>query len=212
MSEHASVWLLDGSAVSAAMLDLACSWLGPQEMARHACFLRPERQRQFVLGRLLLRQMLGQLLGMAPAAVALHAIAGQAPRCPAAPRVGLSISHSGPWIACAVSATCAVGLDIEVMDPARDFLALATQVFDADACAALAAAEDRRRAFYRLWSTHEAAIKLGRAVGASIRFPHQQVSIVLCSARVLTARLSCHDGTTAPQLDWAPCAETPAVD
>ncbi len=185
----AAVWLLDARTIGDALLRGYMSWLSPGELARHARFMRPQRQRQFVLGRALLRTVLAQALGVPPAIIVLEERAGQAPLSPAgAP--SFSLSHSGHWIACAVSRQTALGLDIEVMDAKRDVLALARQAFG-DAVANHLAAMPREQqlaSFYRRWSESEARYKLGGEAGEAascVALAHPELSIVLCSAAPL---------------------------
>ncbi len=182
--------LVDLGDMDEAALSVWAAWLGPDELRRHARFVRPERRRQFVAGRGLLRQMLGELLGIEPGMVTLDERPGMAPRLAVTgcAGVGFSISHSGPWVACVVSADRALGLDIEMMAPGRDFLALADQVFDTASCANLArlSPELLAPAFYRLWTRHEAGIKLGEEPATTVHHPHPQLSITLCSGRVGT--------------------------
>ena len=76
-----------------------------------------------------------------------------------------NLSHSGDWLACAVTAGTAVGLDIEYCDPDRDVLKLAGRFFQAPEIAALQAcskAEQTAR-FYDYWTLKEARIKAGGA-------------------------------------------------
>jgi len=161
------VWLVDVAALDEASLAHYAAWLGPSERARCARFVRPERRRQFIVGRALLRTALGRRLGLEPAAIALEERAGQAPGLvfPRGFGGGFSISHSGQWVACAVSAHGRVGLDIERIDPQRDVIALARQAFSMDEVAFLLACAPATRsaAFYRMWCSHEARIKLGEA-------------------------------------------------
>ena len=187
MAGDAVFWLCDSAALDDGELERYRSWLGPDELARYARFIRPERKRQFVCGRGMLRVMLGELLDIPASEVVLEERPWKAPRLVrrGAERVGFSISHSGPWVACAVSADSGLGLDIEVMDPARDVVGLAAQTFDAQRCAYLASLppEDLVAEFYRLWSTHEAAIKLGAEPVATQVIEHETLSIVLCADR-----------------------------
>ena len=189
---EAAVWLVDARNIDDTLLPGYMSWLSPGELARHARFMRPQRQRQFVLGRALLRTVLGHALGVPPAAIVLEERAGQAPLSPAgAP--SFSLSHSGHWIACAVSRQTALGLDIEVMNAKRDVLALARQAFG-DAVANHLAAMPREQqlaSFYRRWSESEARYKLGGEAGEAGEAPscvtlaHPELSIVVCSAAPL---------------------------
>jgi 4'-phosphopantetheinyl transferase len=195
---HAEVWLTDGDAVGAASLSRFHGWLGPDELARHQRFVREQRRRQFVVGRGLLRLALARLLNVAPETIRLEEQVGKAPRLvlparPAKQTVGFSITHSGRWVACAVSSQTALGLDIEMRDASRDLEALAAQAFGPDEMPAwerLRAQEEALRVdgFYRLWSEKEARFKLGRSDTVHcLALPHPELAIVLCSALPLEA-------------------------
>ena len=188
MPVRASLPLVDARGISAARLDEYLGWLGAGEAQRYQRFVRPERRRQFLIGRVLARTMLGELLGVAPRDLLITDRPGQAPVLAGPhPNTSFSISHSGSWVACAASADSALGLDIELLDGARDLAALAAHAFDAERCAWLAArpAADRLRAFYHLWSAQEARIKLGAEPAATVELFHPELSIVLCSAKPL---------------------------
>lgn len=192
ISVQASIWLLDARSIDEASLPGYESWLSPPELARYRRFMRPQRQRQFLLGRALLRTLLGQAHAVPAASILLEERAGQAPLAAAgAPR--FSLSHSGHWIACAVSSGTALGLDIEVMDGRRDLPALARQAFGdavADGLAAMAH-EDQVASFYRRWSEYEARYKLGGKdceAASCVALAHAELSIVLCSAAPLAQR------------------------
>ena len=136
-----AVWLVDARAVGNEELVSFHSLLSASEAARFQRFMRRQRQRQFLIGRVLLRIALGKLLNMATDTINFAERSGQAPQLilpdPALGMPGFSLSHSGDWVACAVSADTALGLDIEVIDPTRDFNALAGQAFDAGQAACL---------------------------------------------------------------------------
>jgi len=180
------VWLAHAATLSDEVLASYLGWLGDDERARHARFVRAERRTQFVAGRALLRRALGAVLGVAPPAVRLRERPGLGPQLvhPDAFEVGFSISHSGPWIACAVSLETAVGLDIERVDPARDVPGLAEQAFGPAVAAQLAACgePERSEGFYRLWCAHEARIKLGAPSSRMIHFRHEGVCGALACA------------------------------
>lgn len=187
-STGASIWLLDSRSIDLAQSSQYETWLGGAEAARYARFVRPLRRRQFLLGRALLRTAMGEMLEVAPESIALEERAGQAPRL-LAPAGGpyFSISHSGHWVACALSGTTQVGLDIELRDPRRDVLALARQAFGADVAAELESMplEARLAAFYQRWSEAEARYKLGLDAASCVTLAHAELSIVLCSAAPL---------------------------
>lgn len=183
------VWLADGRAVSDETLASFIDWLSPGEVMRYAGFTRRLRQRQFLIGRILLRQALGTLLGTSGADLSLIEMPGAGPRLdwPDSAGVGFSISHSGAWVACAASASSMLGLDIEVIDPARDLPALAGQAFDPDENAWLRSRPDgsRTRDFYGVWSAKEARFKLHSEQGECIHLFHDELSIALCSEQPL---------------------------
>ena len=199
MTIHASLWMVDAEAVTDADLQRYRGWLTPSEMARHQRFVRAFRQRQFVVGRILLRATLARALGVAPQEVKLEEQIGKAPRLAApvlkggAPGLpGFSIAHSGRWVACAVSGQTALGLDIEIRDASRDLSALAAQAFDADEMSQwdrikhLPDAE-RVDGFYKLWSEKEARFKLNQVGGHCVSIAHPELSIMLCTEHRLAA-------------------------
>jgi 4'-phosphopantetheinyl transferase len=190
MTASATVHLVDGRRLDDARVSELVPWLSAAEQARYQRFVRAERRRQFLIGRVLARKALGQLLETDPRTLLIEDRPGQAPVLSGFAGIAFSISHSGPWIACAVSASAAVGLDIEQLDPSRDIDALAAQSFSAERCAWLAARPDatRLRDFYVLWSTQEARIKLGAEPVSAIELPHPDLSIILCSDRKISLK------------------------
>ena len=187
---RAVVLLFDASTVDDAVLARFTSWLDESERQRLGRFVRHERRTQFIVGRVLARQALGAVLGLAPPTVRLVECPGAAPvlAVPGFDRAGFSISHSGRWIACAASATSKVGLDVEVVDPTRDIASLAAQAFDSNELAWLAARppETRLPDFYRTWSTLEARFKLGTAAVSTFNLSRPELSIVVCCEHALT--------------------------
>lgn len=195
---RATVWLVDSRTIDAATVAALAEWLGASERLRLSGFVRSERRRQFVLGRALLRCALAPLLGVAPMNIALIERRANAPlldmQHPHLPH--FSLSHSGPWIACAVSAHTALGLDIERTNVPRDVEALAAQVCDVRQQAQLACLPPAQRlaAFYQRWSTTEARYKLGEPGAHAAVLAHPALSIVLCSVQPLMPMLL--DGAT----------------
>ena len=191
----ATIWLLDGRVVSDQQLLPCLTWLGPSEIQRYQRFLRPQRQRQFLLGRILLRSLLEQALNLPPSAISLLERSEQAPAL-----LGMettpyfSLSHSGDWIACALTIQTPVGLDIEMLNPQRDFLALSEQALDDDDTALIAKLQGdaRVKMFYECWSRKEALYKLASTDASApdqhcINLSHPEISVVLCSASPLVS-------------------------
>jgi len=82
-----------------------------------------------------------------------------------------NLSHSGDWLACAVTAGTVVGLDLERYDPDRDVMKLARRYFQADEIVALQACGkvDQIARFYDYWTLKEARIKArGAALGLEL--------------------------------------------
>lgn len=184
----ATLWMVDADAVADADLLRFRDWLSAGELARYQRFVRAQRLRQFVVGRVLLRKALGRLLNVEAREIQLEEQVGKAPLL-VSPVVkggmpGFSIAHSGRWVACAVSAQTALGLDIEMRDAGRDLGALAAQTFDAREMARWEGLPEARRVdgFYRMWSEKEARFKLGEgADGHYVAVPHDELSVVICS-------------------------------
>lgn len=159
------VWLVDGRNLQVEQLGRMQACLSVQEVHRFNLFQRPERQRQYLLGRMLLRQAISHATGVPSSAISTIERPGSGPllilpegiRHPA-----FSLSHSRHWIACAVGFGDALGLDIEAIDPERDVIALSEAGFRADEHAWLLSRIDTERvaAFYRLWTLKEALFKL----------------------------------------------------
>ncbi|MFD2271969.1 4'-phosphopantetheinyl transferase family protein [Undibacterium arcticum] len=114
----------------------------------------------------MLRRAVGSVTGLAPDAISIVERPGNSPQLNLAGYAGpspyCSLSHSGNWIACAVSLDATLGLDIERIDPARDIDAMSEIAFDASERAWLGRQPDaeRRAAFHHLWSLKEAHYKL----------------------------------------------------
>lgn len=178
MAAGCVVWLADGRIVTDDALARYRAALDDLALDRCQRFVRPERQRQFILGRALLRHAVGAV-----------PMVEQPPGPPRIEGLHVSLSHSGPWIACAVSRDTPIGLDIEQIDATRDLVALARQAFGAEDAQQVAAAPPGARAalFYDLWCRLEARYKLGRD--------------------------TCHDYALAwPELAGALCAEHPLAE
>lgn len=182
-----SVYLVDARPYSDAALEPYLDWLGAAELQRYRRFVRPQRRRQLIIGRVLARRALGAFLLADPRSLSISDAPGKAPVLDGPQRASFSISHSGHWVACAVAGS-GIGLDIETIDPTRDIAALAVQAFDAEQCAWLAARPEatRLRDFYQAWSAHEAQIKLGCAPAQTVVLDHPALSVVLCTEHALS--------------------------
>jgi 4'-phosphopantetheinyl transferase len=87
------------------------SWLSPTELARARRLRVPGRYQHFLAGHWLARLQLARLLDRDPASCVLIERENLPPQVAEAP-LQLSLSHSGDWIACALS-PAAIGIDLE---------------------------------------------------------------------------------------------------
>lgn len=192
LTNHVTIWLAN---LDALPMEQVVEWVGALsagEQQRYRAFIRAERQRQFVAGRMLLRHAVAAEAGADAAAVRVDEQLGKPPvlTLEGARRAPFfSIAHSGSWLACAVSAGCAVGLDIEVPDPARDIAAAAAQAFGVTEAHRLMALPEQEKLaeFYALWCRAEASFKLGQTAAACYAVAHEAVAIAACTAQPLAA-------------------------
>jgi len=186
MRPQATLWLLDLAAIDDATLAQGLDGLGASVQQRYRGFRRPERQKQFLAGRLLLRRALADARpDVQGADIQFVERRGAAPQvCMPGAAPFFSISHAGNWIACAVSMAAPLGLDIELHGRARDFQALAEHSFDAAAAQRIASLPDagRAAAFYREWCRLEAEFKLGLPAQYVLRPEHRQLTIAIASS------------------------------
>lgn len=189
----ASVWIIDGDGVTDAVLASYLGWLNAAELRRYAGFVRPLRQRQFLIGRVLLRLALGEMLGLPAQQMRFIERAGRSPQLDVPGlTAGFSLSHSAQWVACAVGAQGALGLDIELPQAQRDLAALARQAFAADDLAWLERQPVLHSAFYQRWCRNEARIKClsnsdGHAGTCDLMLAHPVLFIALCSTQPVRA-------------------------
>jgi 4'-phosphopantetheinyl transferase len=163
----ASLWLLDGSQVQEDQLTaFVAKKLGASETERFYRFARKQRARQFLLGRMLLRYAVADLVGLSPNEIRVSERPGRSPQLTFSSQDYLvphfSLSHSRDWIACVASSQATLGVDIEVNDPSRDIIGIGELAFPPHEHSWLLSQPDAEKmsAFYFLWSAREAEYKL----------------------------------------------------
>lgn len=137
--------------------------LAPDENARAARFVFERDRRRFATARGLLRQILGDATGIAPARLAFRYGTRGKPSLADAPGApDFNVSHSGGLAAFALSRAGEVGVDIEQERPMPDLAAIAERFFSPRESAVLAGLAEAERvpAFFRCWTRKEAFIKL----------------------------------------------------
>lgn len=149
-------------------ISLLHTCLAADELQRADRLLDRRKAQDFIVGRGRLRQILASYLHVNPAAIDLTygkhgkpALTGNA--------LQFNLSHSGAWAVLALCADAAIGVDLEKIEPALDYAALAARFFTAaeNACLLNAPLSQRRRRFYRLWTRKEALLK-GQGRGFSV--------------------------------------------
>jgi 4'-phosphopantetheinyl transferase len=160
----AIVWLLDLSKFSNRHDYCFTRLLSTNELLRYANFSRPQRQRQFLFGRMLLRFALSRSVDLPIDRIVVAERHANAPvilnsDCR---NLSFSLSHARQWVVCAIGFGCRLGVDIEAIDAARDVQSISEIVFHPEDQRWLAQQEksDFVLEFYRLWCTREAALKL----------------------------------------------------
>lgn len=136
--------------------------LSAEERQRAARFVQEADQRRAIIGRALLRCLLGHWLDLDPAALVFTAGWHGKPELPGSP-VRFNLSHSGDWILAGFARHSQIGVDVERLARANDLLAIAERFFHPAEQAVIRAAADQaaqRRAFFRFWTAKEAILKI----------------------------------------------------
>jgi 4'-phosphopantetheinyl transferase len=158
------------------------------EHGRHEAYQRPVDRARFLTGRVVAKALVGLELGIEPAQVVLDSSCTDCGRPHGKPRVvrpeeappdrvlpELSISHSGEWVAVAVTDGLAVGVDVEELRDVRvsDLAHLTFSPAEQQAFEALPEAE-RRPTFFTCWARKEALLK---ATGRGLSIAMTKVTI-----------------------------------
>ncbi len=146
-------------------------WLSPEERERAGRFRVAGLRRRFLASRGVLREVLAACAGCRPAELRFLTGPDGKPRLGGLRPVHFNLSHSSDVMLLAVSAECALGVDVERLRPMKDALAIARRFFTPREAAwlesASAAAPDE--AFFRLWTRKEAVLKAcGQGIGSGL--------------------------------------------
>lgn len=130
-----------------------------QEALRAEAIVSTARREQFLAGRWLAKKMLVQSCGGAPESWQIDADGSAKPGV-IGHDLQLSISHSGPYVACCI-ADHAVGIDIEGFGHERPVVDLATLACSAREQSALRSLQGDalNQSFFQLWTCKEARLK-----------------------------------------------------
>lgn len=138
----------------------------------------PDRVR-YVVGRVMVRVLVGKLLGIRPAELLLQLEASGRPIVSHEINtrdVKFSISHSGAFVLVAVARGRSVGIDVERIPESFEFEHIAARFFSPRERAELTEVPlpERLDAFFRFWCRKEAFVK---AQGAGLLYPLDQFDV-----------------------------------
>lgn len=151
----------------------AVATLSEQERSRAARFMRDTDRNRWLHSHAAIRQILGEALGVDPAAIEFGAGEAGKPFVASPDGSGLdfNLSDSGDLTLLALSRVGPVGVDVERVKPLTDMAAIAESHFAPEERVALFALPEAERldGFYRLWTRKEAYIKaLGTGLGHAL--------------------------------------------
>jgi 4'-phosphopantetheinyl transferase len=135
----------------------------PADEQQRALQIRAEnRRRQFLVGRVVLRELLRRRLGAGSHAASFRYLPGGKPvlETPGA-TVHFNLAHSGSVVVVALCGDEPVGVDVERIRPVQHLAAIARSYFTPSERQWLESLEDSARpeGFMRLWTAKEAAVK-----------------------------------------------------
>jgi 4'-phosphopantetheinyl transferase len=131
--------------------------LSEQDRARAARYRFASDRDNFTLGRSMVHYLVRPHGASAPCQYSLGPYGK--PFLPGAP--AYNVSHSGDWVACAVSHREPIGVDVETFERLRDFHELLPSIAHPDERRLIEQAATERQAalFKRLWTRKEAVLK-----------------------------------------------------
>ena len=170
----------------------ALALLSDDERARARRFVFERDARRFTAAHAALWSLLVQQTGLPRASLGLVSGPFGKPALDGIDSLHFNLSHSHGVGLIALSRTAEVGVDVEVLRPMPDALALAQAHFTRDECAALAAlpAALRDRAFLTCWTRKEACLK---ALGVGLQLAPESFEVGLAPV-ARTVRLATPDG------------------
>ncbi len=156
---------------SEACFSRCLAWLSADEQARAARFHFDRHRRAFVLGRAVLRALLGSVLKMPPAEIRFcYGPKGKPGLADSRGPLRFNSSNSGNLAAYAFTAGSDLGIDVEALRPIPEMERIAARFFAPEEASELLSLpeSDRTQAFFNCWTRKEAYIK---AVGDGMSIP-----------------------------------------
>jgi 4'-phosphopantetheinyl transferase len=146
--------------------------LSKGEHGRAGRILVEDARRRYLISRVLSRRVLASCIDDDPARIHFDTGPHGKPHLRGHDRIHFNISHSPRWWVMAVAQDRDVGIDVEDLDRKIDIERVAARLFVPEEIAVIESleGEDRRRAFFRVWTSREAVVKaMGEGIFASGR-------------------------------------------
>lgn len=180
-----ALWCVPLAATDGELARIA-AWLAPDERARAARFGRESLRRRYIVGRALLRNLLGRTLSLAPDAVPIVRGPRGRPQLDGISGVDFNVSHTRDLALIGIAHGPRIGVDIERADREVNADGLARKVLAPDERATLAAlpGDERRARFLRYWTCKEA---MSKATGDGISAPFGRIVVDLAAPLRLVA-------------------------
>jgi 4'-phosphopantetheinyl transferase len=153
--------------------------LAPDERDKMERFRFEKDRRRYLVGRGLLRSLLGRYLDVAPQELRFETTAAGKPHLASGQRqLQFNVSHSGEYVLIAIADGRAVGIDVEEVRDDFDAGELAAHFFSSDEQRELEALTGRPKieAFFECWTRKEAYVK---ARGEGLSLPLDQFDVSL---------------------------------
>ena len=163
----------------AAAADRLKQCLSADERARMERFRQEKDRRRYLIGRGLLRSLLGRYLDVAPQDLRFETAAAGKPHLASGERLlQFNLTHSGEYVLIAIADGRVVGIDVEEIDDNFDAGEVATHFFSPSEQRDLETLTGRIKieAFFACWTRKEAYVK---ARGEGLSLPLEQFDVSL---------------------------------
>jgi 4'-phosphopantetheinyl transferase len=172
--------------------------LSSDEQQRAAKFHFDADRRRFLVGRGMLRVLIGRCLGMPANRLTIACAAAGKPKVAAGkgPTLEFNISHSGEVVLIAIARVRPVGIDVERMRTDIEIDQIASRFFSPKERADLSivAADAQYEAFFACWTRKEAYIK---ACGVGLSLPLDQFDVAFLPGQQPRLLATRHDRAEA---------------
>jgi 4'-phosphopantetheinyl transferase len=177
--------------------------LAPEEVVRANCFRAQRVRDRWIVGRGLLRELLGQYIGCEPASIQLaYGTYGKPVLAPNSgdARLRFNVSHTEGLVLFGLARDHDLGVDVETIRPLKDLDLIAEQFFSLQERAALRSlrTDQQLAGFFNCWTRKEAYVK---AVGLGLSHSLDSFDVELTPGR--PSRLLAIDGDSAKAVSWS---------